>query len=234
MKGRLIGALFIAVALIPTYYYLPGEYFQTLFFFCLAMSMAEIWVVAMHRPYQIQPTACKPHGVWPLEFAILFFAALFCATLKKEEIAFVVIACFLSDTGAFAFGKLIGRHKATLVSDISPNKTIEGCVGGILFAFLAVPVTRLIGIDVEISPALLVYLLICGPAAEIGDLLGSATKRQLTIKDSGDVLKTYPFFNVLEFPLTLKPPLKGMGGYLDRLDSISLGLLLFAIIVPRS
>ena len=85
----------------------------------------------------------------------------------------------------------------------------------------------------NISTALVVYLLVSGLAAAIGDLLGSATKRQLMIKDSGDELKLLPVFSVLEFPLTLKKPLEGMGGYLDRLDSISLGILLFAIIVPR-
>ena len=230
--GRLICALFIVAALALAYFTQDGKNFPALFLFCLMMCIAEIWVVAMQRPYQIWPNACKPHGVWRMEFAILCFAAVFCVLLTKEEIVFVVIVCSLSDTGAYICGKLFGKHKATLVNEISPNKTVEGYIGGILFPFLAI-IPAVLWLKMSISPALVVYLLIGGLAAATGDLLGSATKRQLMIKDSGDVLKTLPVFNVLEFPLTLKKPMEGMGGYLDRLDSISLGLLLFAIIVPR-
>jgi CDP-diglyceride synthetase len=92
---------------------------------------------------------------------------------------------------------------------------------------LALPIAWLIGIRFEITAALLIYLLISGPIAEIGDLLDSATKRELGIKDSGEVLWNVPLIRWVEYPL------KGMGGYLDRVDSISLGIVLFTIIVPR-
>ncbi len=230
--GRPICALFIVAVVVPAYYYKNGIYFNPLFLFCLMMCFAEIWVVAMWKPYQIWPTACEPHGVWQSELAILFFAAVFCVFLRREEIAFVLIACSLSDTGAFICGKLFGKHKAKLVNGISPNKTVEGYIGAFFTPFLTI-IPAIYLLKMSITSAIVVYLLISGLAAAIGDLLGSATKRQLMVKDSADELKTLPVFNVLEFPLTLKKPLEGMGGYLDRLDSISLGLLLFAIIVPR-
>ena len=226
MKGRWISAFFITVALVTTYYAFDGRFFRDLFLFCLAMSIAEIWVVAMLRPYQIWPTACKPYGSWLLELAVLFFAAMFCSGLQKQEIGFIAVTSFLSDTGGIAFGKLFGRHKATLVNGISPKKTVEGYVGTFLSAFL-IFVVNLFLFKLEFSTALLIFVIFGGLTAGIGDLLGSATKRQLMIKDSRDVLVTLPVFNVLEYPL------KGMGGYLDRLDSISLNILLYVLVMPH-
>jgi phosphatidate cytidylyltransferase len=222
MKSRLVGALFIAVVLIPTFFFLPEDWFKSVFYFCMAWSIAEILATMTMRPFS---SRLGTGGVFQL--SALYLAMIFCMLVRKEEIAFVVIASFLSDTGAFAFGKLLGKHKATFVSKISPNKTIEGYIGGMIFPFLALPIAWLIGIRFEITAALLIYLLISGPIAEIGDLLGSATKRELGIKDSGEVLWNVPLIRWVEYPL------KGMGGYLDRVDSISLGIVLFTIIVPR-
>lgn len=222
MKDRLIGAAFIAAVLIPTYFFIPGDYFQQVFYFCMAWSIGEILSTMMLRPF-----AGRLRTAGMLQIAALYLALIFCIFLRKQEIAFVVIASFLSDTGAFAFGKLIGKHKATLVSKISPNKTIEGYIGGAIFPLLALPIGWLIGIHFEITIALIAYLLLSGLIAEIGDLLGSATKRELGMKDSGEVLWNVPVAKWIEYPL------KGMGGYLDRVDSISLGIVLFTIIVPR-
>ena len=232
MKGRFISAAFITVALVTTYNAFEGRYFIDLFLFSFAMCIAEIWVVAMRKPWQIWPTACKPYGTWLLELAVLIIASMFCAGLRKQEVGFIAVMSFLSDTGGIAFGKLFGRHKATLVNGISPKKTIEGYIGGILSALLVL-VVNLCLFRLEFSAALLIFVIFGGVTSGIGDLLGSATKRQLMIKNSGDELKTLPVFNVLEFPLTLKEPWEGMGGYLDRLDSISLNILLYAFIMPR-
>ena len=94
-------------------------------------------------------------------------------------------------------------------------------------SLLIIPFMPLLGI--EFSPQSISYLAIGGVVAEIGDLIGSATKRQLGIKDSGDGLCHLPVFRIIEYPL------RGHGGYLDRLDSVSLGILFFSLLnVPQS
>lgn len=223
MKGRLIGALWIILALAIFYFGLNGEWFPFFFCVCLMMCLVEISAIADLKPYQVKPSACKPQDAWRFEYTIVYFAAIFCILLKKEELLLIIIVCSLSDTGAFTFGKLFGRHKAWFTSGISPNKTVEGYIGGIVFTLIAIPVCFLL--KIAITPALVIYLLLSGLAAEIGDLLGSATKRQLQIKDSGDGVRNMPVLKLLEYPI------RGHGGYLDRMDSISLNIVLFTIIM---
>lgn len=227
MKGRLIGALWILGALVLFYFAFDGSEFSTLFIFCLLMCAAEIMSITEWQPYRLRPDACKPNYIWNAEICIVCFAAICCMMLTREQILFIVLVSALSDVGAFTFGKLLGRHKAKFSASISPNKTIEGYIGGIICTAIIIPFMPLLGI--EFSPQSISYLAIGGVVAEIGDLIGSATKRQLGIKDSGDGLCHLPVFRIIEYPL------RGHGGYLDRLDSVSLGMLFFSLLnVPQS
>ncbi len=115
-------------------------------------------------------------------------------------ILFVLLATFASDTGAYYVGKTLGRHK--LAPTISPKKTIEGLVGGLVLTVLAVYVARewfpfwqLTLLD---SIILGTVLTLAGLA---GDLTESAVKRAVGVKDSGGLLP-------------------GHGGMLDRVDSL--------------
>ena len=109
---------------------------------------------------------------------------------------FIMVWC--NDTGAYLVGKSLGRHK--LVPHISPKKTVEGLVGGILFALLAAFICSRFFQQLELSTALGMALVVA-TFATFGDLFESAMKRSAGIKDSG----------------TLLP---GHGGFLDRFDSI--------------
>ena len=226
MKGRLIGALWIVLALAVSYFAFDGSGFAALFICSLIICALEIVAISGCQPHRVKPHACKPFGAWLMQLYVVCFASVACLMLTKEQILLVVIVCSLSDVGAFTFGKLIGKHKAKFVSAISPNKTIEGYIGGIVCTALAIPLCPILGINYSVG--LIIYLIIGGVVAEIGDLLGSATKRQLDIKDSGDGIRNYLLFNIIEYPL------RGHGGYLDRLDSVSLSILFFSIIaVPQ-
>lgn len=222
MKGRLIGVLWIVGALALFYFAFDGAYFYVLFVFALMMCEAEVMSVILLQPCRVKTDVCGPAGACIAQPYIACFAAFASMILTKEQILFVVITCSLSDTGAFVIGKLFGKHKAKFTEKTSPNKTIEGYIGGIICtaaAFFFCPV-----LGIEITPGIVAFLAFAGIVAEIGDLFGSATKRQLGIKDSGDFISKAPVFRILEFPL------RGHGGYLDRLDSISLALLLFALL----
>lgn len=103
-----------------------------------------------------------------------------------------------SDAGAYFSGRLFGRHK--LWPAISPNKTIEGAVGGIILAVVAALLfAAASGGRLEYGQAALIGL-IAAIVGQMGDLIQSAYKRAYDIKDSGNLLP-------------------GHGGILDRCDS---------------
>ena len=222
MKGRVISGLWIIAALCLFYLGWDGEFFTALLFCCCGIALAEIWIVAFYENFRM-PAQPKFPFAWASEFLILCLAMLTLITMGRDEAALVVLVCILSDVGAFAFGKIWGKHRVEALKEISPNKTQEGFVGGIIIAIIVGVVTcELLGI--AFTHGVVVFIALSGPISEIGDILGSAAKRQLGIKDSGEVLRNYSIFKWLEWPL------KGHGGYLDRMDSISLGIVVFAII----
>ena len=110
----------------------------------------------------------------------------------------ICVACIIaSDVGAYAFGKTFGKHRLIAVS---PNKTVEGALGGLLctmatayglrwlFGWHAGPVQTL-------TLGAVIFV-----AAVAGDLMESVMKRNAGMKDSGDIIP-------------------GHGGFLDRFDS---------------
>jgi phosphatidate cytidylyltransferase len=111
----------------------------------------------------------------------------------------VILVTWLSDSGAYLVGRSYGRRP--LVPVVSPKKTVEGLIGGLVAAALtgAVAVV-LFGLNVSWAIGLLLGIVI-GAIGVVGDLAESIMKRQAGVKDSG----------------TLIP---GHGGMLDRLDAL--------------
>jgi len=131
-----------------------------------------------------------------------------------------IIVPIVSDTFAYFTGVTIGKHK--LIPEVSPKKTVEGSVGGILFSGIACIVFAVIalncnGYGMSVPQYIGVFVAGCLIAilSQIGDLLASLIKRRYGIKDYG---KLFP----------------GHGGVLDRLDSILITsplILLFSFIL---
>ncbi len=106
---------------------------------------------------------------------------------------------FAVDTGAYAVGRLIGRHK--MAPRISPKKTWEGAAGGVFFGIAAVLVLNEL-MDTGVGAGTIWHFaLAVPPAAIIGDLVESWMKRRMGVKDASGLLP-------------------GHGGFLDRLDSV--------------
>jgi phosphatidate cytidylyltransferase len=115
----------------------------------------------------------------------------------------VIGAVVLTDIGGFAFGVWLGRHN--IAPSVSPNKTWEGLIGGVLVALAgAVLVLPRIGDTFDMTTAA-VLAVTCGLAGFLGDLTESMIKRDLGVKDLGRVLP-------------------GHGGILDRVDGIIFAL----------
>ncbi|TDM04093.1 phosphatidate cytidylyltransferase [Macrococcus carouselicus] len=111
---------------------------------------------------------------------------------------FALLVVWLTDTGAYIFGRLFGKRK--LWPEISPNKTIEGFIGGIACSTIVAVVFALTyDMPLGMLPLVIVTWLL-SVAGQLGDLVESALKRNFGVKDSG----------------TLLP---GHGGILDRFDS---------------
>jgi len=109
---------------------------------------------------------------------------------------------WISDTFAYFTGRFFGKHK--LIPEVSPKKTVEGCIGGIVFAALSFVLFGWFVRTETLEPNY-IFLAIFGAVVsvlgQIGDLIASVVKRHYNIKDYGNL-----------FP--------GHGGVLDRFDSV--------------
>ncbi len=136
----------------------------------------------------------------------LYVALVLLYTLNPLVLLFALAIVWLADIGAFFVGRAFGRVK--LAPQISPGKTWEGAIGGLVaVALLAWAAT--LWSDARLT-VLVPFCLAVASLSIIGDLTVSMFKRTAGLKDSG---KLFP----------------GHGGVLDRMDSIAAALPLFAL-----
>ena len=154
-------------------------------------------------------------------YALRYHAYAIGRAAGSAVVMFPVLLTWASDIGAYAFGRMLGRHK--LIPAVSPGKTVEGALGGLLCTMLVAiayeawvlrPVAQL-----AMAPWwAAAFGLAISVAAQIGDLVESLLKREAGIKDSSRLIP-------------------GHGGVLDRVDSLLFVLplaylLLGAMLLP--
>ena len=123
--------------------------------------------------------------------------------LGRSWLLFTLLVVFACDTGAYAIGRLLGRHR--MAPKVSPNKTWEGAAGGFI---ASIGVALLVGVVFDLGLPLWQQAMVgavASVAAQLGDLAESSLKRAANVKDSGSIMP-------------------GHGGILDRLDSILFAL----------
>ena len=133
---------------------------------------------------------------------IVFLPLIYAQTNGKILIWYLLFAAWGTDTFAYAIGIRFGKHK---FSKISPKKSIEGCIGGtigsvIIAVIFTYVIKKYVNIDFSYIYIIMVALVL-SILSQIGDLSASTIKREMDVKDYGNLLP-------------------GHGGMLDRIDSL--------------
>lgn len=168
-------------------------------------------VVLYHNPkeYNIKDAFYLLGGIFFLGTSMSLFYTY--RNIGLDIICYLLLITILTDSFALFTGSLIGKNK--LLTDISPNKTWEGSIGGSLVATFVCTVFYTTVIDSTIPlfeiTVITLFLSIIG---QFGDLFFSAIKRKFDVKD---------FSNIMP----------GHGGVLDRLDSIIFVMLMFTFFI---
>ncbi len=174
--------------------------------FALTASVLAIYALTHHETMSFSDVS---GSMFMMVYIVCF---MHCITLVRGDnkigliLMFLIFICaWISDTGAYFTGKLFGKHK--LIEKISPKKTVEGAIGGVVFSALGGVVLGLIaqfGFQLEVSYVLLALTGAVGSVfGQVGDLVASWLKRQHGIKDFGNIMP-------------------GHGGAMDRFDSVVL------------
>ena len=126
-----------------------------------------------------------------------------------QLIMFLFLMVWSADVGAYFVGKSIGKHK--LMPNVSPGKTMEGFIGGVIFACILVAIAGAnLGWTQQQFILVLGVTVVITTISVLGDLNESMFKRQAGIKDSGTILP-------------------GHGGILDRIDSLTATAPIYAL-----
>ncbi len=161
------------------------------------------YVIATNGKRTVQDIAITFFGVFYIAIFLMFIPIIH-ENLPSGKILiwFIFFSAWGTDTFAYIFGKTFGKHHFT---EISPNKTIEGCIGGTIGAIIIVFIYAAICNSVfntQFNYGLVILVgALLSIVGQIGDLSASTIKRYTGIKD---------FSNLIP----------GHGGMLDRIDSV--------------
>lgn len=192
-----LSVLFLWVLLFPEEY---SEIMQSFYYSKIEIAVALIlllltYTVITKNRFTFEDVSFSILSALYVGIGFYFFFE----TRQEGGLVFILYSLFMiwaTDSGAYFIGKALGKRK--LWPEISPNKTVEGSIGGVLCAVI-VAVLFVLFTDIHVSLiGITVALSVFG---QIGDLVESAFKRHFNVKDSGTILP-------------------GHGGILDRFDSL--------------
>lgn len=179
---------------------------------CAWWALALLWIQGYPSSALLwgRPWMCAVMGFLVLVPTWVALVALVLMPDGELLVLSVVLLVALADIGAYFSGRAFGRHK--LAEQVSPGKTWEGVIGGVS-AIILVTVCYTLIVPSEQNKwwAWLLLAGTTGLASVVGDLLESMVKRHRGVKDSGSILP-------------------GHGGVLDRIDSLTAALPVFALL----
>lgn len=195
---------YVACAVMAFIHVIPTQYLVTIIGLLIPITILVLFlhVIITNMKINISDIALTFFGICYIVIFIMFIPVLMGSENGKKLVWYIIISAWGTDTFAYFVGSRFGKHK---FSEVSPKKSIEGCIGGTIGAVvLAILYTVFLNNFYDMS---INYLAISGIAAalsvigQIGDFSASTIKRYAGIKD---------FSNL--FP--------GHGGMLDRIDSV--------------
>lgn len=206
---RLFGVLAGTVALLASIYdrsYYVGTVTVLLIVYCLYFLLRAKTYMKYVGPSDDAKVGKSFSDLTLSIFGILFFS-LFLSYLPMLRDSYeglqwfllLMAVVWLGDTGAFFMGSKFGKTK--LFPVISPKKTVEGSLGGVLFSLVTAALCKLIFFHSMDFVDCFVLGIIGGSFGQLGDLVESMIKRSVAVKDSGAVMP-------------------GHGGFFDRFDGI--------------
>lgn len=189
----------------------------------LTIYALGIWLIAGVYPYgddlfvlagvaYASAVAFNKELTWNNFFPFIYPTAgmLFIFTMYQEygvlSLLWLLVIVAMTDVGAYAVGKSIGK---TPFCETSPNKTMEGVVGGIVVATFSGMFVGLSIVDLGVS---FIISFMVATSSIFGDLFESSLKRAAGVKDSGDILP-------------------GHGGALDRIDGYLFGAIVMLVLL---
>lgn len=207
MKGRSLLSIPGLISLIALYaFMMPDEWAQWVFettgyvkveFAFLAVILLLIHTVVVKNSFTFDDAAFAILGT--LYIGVGFYYMIETRAAGLDFVVYALLVVWFTDSGAYFTGRKIGKRK--LWPEISPNKTIEGFVGGIVWAIgIALVLNYFVDLDKSIL-IIIIVTIVASVFGQMGDLVESALKRHFNVKDSGNILP-------------------GHGGILDRFDSI--------------
>ncbi|MBZ6526470.1 phosphatidate cytidylyltransferase [Aerococcaceae bacterium DSM 111021] len=169
---------------------------EYLFYICCLILL--VFTVFNHRKFNFVNAAIIVFACIYIGYGFRFLILI--RNMGLETIIYLLVVVWATDSGAYFVGKQLGKRP--LAPDISPNKTIEGMIGGVLTAVVVGSVYVML-FQPHLGPVNQVWILtiVISLFGQFGDLVESAFKRHFDVKDSGKFLP-------------------GHGGMLDRFDSL--------------
>ena len=192
-------AYVLAIAIIIAAYFNHLDW--VLLFLCLDVLFAGMVSMPMFKSNPNVPDFIAKQ-VLSVVYIPTFLSFLVLLRNGREGVGwvfFVLCVVAAGDVGAYYIGSYFGRHK--LCPAVSPNKTIEGALGGICANLLIGFIFAFLFIDGLSWPLALIIAVIVGITGQLGDLFESQFKRTSKVKDSSNLLP-------------------GHGGMLDRIDAL--------------
>ncbi|MCC2625231.1 MAG: phosphatidate cytidylyltransferase [Burkholderiales bacterium] len=195
-----IGLLAIITGLLMVLYFIPYDASQIIRIVSILTWCLIVPVILFKQPQNIPKAVICGLAIIifvPAFYSIVVLQGLF----GSLQLISILAIAWVADTGAYFVGRKFGRHK--LIPSISPNKTIEGAIGSVVFVIIYLLILKSLNITVYLPTyfAVFKFAIILTIVSILGDLMESWFKRIAKVKDSGNWLP-------------------GHGGIFDRIDSL--------------
>ena len=195
---------YLVAALISFIHIIPNEYISGLIILAIPTVFLILFLqlVLTNMKTTFYDVCITLFGIIYIIGFVIFIPIIVGLEHGKLLVWYVLFSSWGTDVFAYCVGKLIGKHK---FSTVSPNKSVEGCIGGVIGAIIFMLgytffLNQFMGMNYSYIYILIISVIL-SIIGQVGDFAASAIKRYTEIKDYGNIIP-------------------GHGGMLDRIDSL--------------